>query len=322
MNETVPDVSVVMSVFNGERYLRAGVESVLTQQGVEFEFIIVDDGSTDSTPRLLAEIAARDPRVRIITQANAGLTRSLIRGCAAARGRYIARQDSDDLSLPDRFRRQVQMLDADPELAFVSCWSEVIGPHDEPLLTHLRPGTASEATDLLNHGRIGPPGHGSVMFRREAYERVGGYRAIFYYAQDGDLWLRLATVGRLNYVQRVLYQYRITAESISGRLHASKLPYARLIDQLHAARQRGEDEAAVLANANLSAAPVSAGSASSAGATMYFIGRCLFDRHDPRARNYLRACLREEPRNFRAWCLWPLTELVAPFWRVPPAPSP
>lgn len=310
---TRPAVSVVMGVYNGARYLRASIDSVLQQQGVDFEFVIVDDGSTDTTPAILASAAIQDSRVRVITQANAGLTQALIRGCGEARGRYIARQDGDDLSLPDRLALQSALLDADSELAFVSCWSEVIGPNDEPLIVHRRPGAAAAATELLVNGRSGPPGHGSVMFRCDAYERVGGYRRLFYYAQDGDLWLRLATVGRINYVQRVLYRYRISAESISGKLHSNKLPYARLIDDLHAARQRGEDESAILAGFTPPSRQ-SGGQASSADATEYFIARCLLNRRDPRARDYLRNCLRRNPLNLRAWCLLPIVEMAAPFW--------
>jgi glycosyltransferase involved in cell wall biosynthesis len=283
-----------MGVYNTGRYVRAAIDSVLNQQGVDFEFIIVDDGSTDCSPDILAEASARDARVRVITQANAGLTQALIRGCAAARGRYIARQDGDDLSLPDRLRAQAELLDSDPTLAFVSCWSEVIGPEDEPLITHRRPATASAATDLLIHGRSGPPGHGSVMFRRDAYERVGGYRAVFYYAQDSDLWLRLANIGRLNYVPRVLYRYRISAESMSGQLHSAKLPYAQLIEELRAARERGEDEAPILEHFDPPPRK-SDGVVSSADTTQYFIARCLMSRRDPRARGYLRSCLRSNP---------------------------
>jgi glycosyltransferase involved in cell wall biosynthesis len=302
-----------MGVYNSARYLHAAIDSVLAQQGIDFEFIIVDDGSTDASSAILAEASARDYRVRVIRQANAGLTQALIRGCAAARGRYIARQDGDDLSLPDRLRSQASLLDANPSLAFVSCWSEVIGPEDEPLITHRRPGMAQAATDLLVDERSGPPGHGSVMFRRDAYERVGGYRALFYYAQDSDLWLRLATVGQLNYVPRVLYRYRISAESMSGQLHTAKLPYARLIEELRAARQRGEDESPILGRFVPPARQLGE-AVSSADATQYFIARCLLNRRDPRARGYLRSCLRNNPLNFRAWCLFPLVEIAAVIW--------
>jgi len=309
----VPYVSVVMGVYNTARYLRAAIDSVLAQQGVDFEFIIVDDGSTDETPGILAEASAHDSRVRIITQTNAGLTQALIRGCAAARGRYIARQDGDDLSMPDRLRLQAGMLDADPSLVFVSCWSEVIGPGGEPLIKYQRPGTKAAAKGMLLRERCGPPGHGSVMFRRDAYESVGGYRALFYYAQDSDLWLRLANVGELNYVQRVLYHYRISAESISGRLHATKLPYARLIDELHLARQNGEDETDILQRF-VPPERQNKRSPSSADSTQYFIARCLIAKRDARARIYLRACLLANPLNLRAWCLLPIAEIAGPFW--------
>ena len=314
---SAPDVSVVIGVFNAERYLRASLDSVLVQQGVALEIIVVDDGSTDTTPSILREYAARDDRLHVITQSNAGLTRALIAGCDAARGRYIARQDADDLSMPGRLRAQQRMLDADDTLAFVSCWSEVMGPEDEPLLLYRRPAGADAATHQLMVDRIGPPGHGSVMMRRDAYMRVGGYREKFYYAQDSDLWLRLAQVGKLDYVQRVLYRYRLAADSISGRLHARKLPYARLIDELHAARQRGEDDAALLAAAELpgpgdghadEAKP-------SSGMTHYFIGRCLMARRDPRARHYLRASLLQDRANARAWLMYAYTSAAAPFWK-------
>ena len=95
-------VSVVMSVYNGAKYLRESVESVLSQEGVAFEFIIVNDGSTDDSGIILAEYAARDDRIRIIEQENTGLTRALIRGCDEAQGKYIARQDADDISMPNR----------------------------------------------------------------------------------------------------------------------------------------------------------------------------------------------------------------------------
>lgn len=314
---SAPDISVVIGVFNAERYLRASLDSVLAQQGVALEVIAVDDGSTDATAAILRDYATRDGRLRVITQPNAGLTRALIVGCEAARGRYIARQDADDLSMPGRLLAQKEMLDADDTLAFVSCWSEVMGPEDEPLLLYRRPAGADAATRQLTVDRIGPPGHGSVMMRRDAYMKVGGYREKFYYAQDSDLWLRLAQVGTLDYVQRVLYRYRLAADSISGRLHARKLPYARLIDELHAARQRGEDDAALLAAAVLPGPGAgNAGEAKpSSGMTHYFIGRCLMARRDPRARKYLRASMQQDRSNPRAWLMYVIAMVAAPFWK-------
>lgn len=318
MTETAgdPEISVVMSVYNDRRHLHAAIESVLTQAEVDLELIVVDDGSTDDSAAILEDLAKRDPRVRVVSQANAGLTRALMRGCSLARGEYIARQDADDESLPGRLLRQVQLLRADAGLAFVSCWSEVMGPEGEPLIVHRRPADPQAATHLLVHGRSGPPGHGSVMMRRSAYEAVGGYRAIFRYAQDSDLWLRLATVGRLAYVPEVLYRYRVSAESISGRLHTRKLPYARLIDALHAARMRGEDEAPLLAAFDPQASPAEHGPESdSAATTNYFIGRCLLSRRDPRAVPYLIGALRDRPTWPKAWLATGVALLGSPFWK-------
>ena len=105
-----PTVSVVMGVYNAERTLKAAVESILSQSFSDFELIVVNDGSTDKTQEILADFARRDARVRVVTQTNQGLTRSLILGCELASGRYIARQDADDVSMPDRFMQLVQLI--------------------------------------------------------------------------------------------------------------------------------------------------------------------------------------------------------------------
>src|SRR5438128_1485891 len=113
----LPVVSVVTSVYNGERYLLPSLESVLGQQGVDLELVVVNDGSTDRTGQILDDLASRDNRLRVLHQTNRGLTEALARGCSEARGRYIARHDADDLSLPGRLRRQQRLLDGDPGLS-------------------------------------------------------------------------------------------------------------------------------------------------------------------------------------------------------------
>ena len=97
-----PDISVVMSIYNGERYLSQTIESILSQENVDMEFIIIDDGSTDSSSELLNDWAKKDKRIRLFAQSNQGLTKALIKGCAVAEGKYIARQDCGDISLPTR----------------------------------------------------------------------------------------------------------------------------------------------------------------------------------------------------------------------------
>lgn len=296
-----PEISVVMSIYNDAKYLHYSIESILSQEGVDFEFIIVNDSAIDESAKIATRYAADDKRIHIINQENQGLTKALINGCREARGRFIARQDADDLSMPGRLALQAEMLQSNNRLVFVSCWADVIGPENELLFTYKRPANPEDATDLLLNGHKSPPGHGSVMFRRECYERVGGYRPQLYYAQDGDLWLRLGKIGQLGYVQKVLYQYRVSSLSISGARHQIKLPFARLVDELYAARQAGESEEPILANAPSVADIRNNKAVSSEADTQYFIGRALVARRDSRAVKYLKNCVCSNPLKLRAW---------------------
>jgi glycosyltransferase involved in cell wall biosynthesis len=296
-----PEISVVMSIYSDAKYLPYSIESILSQEGVDFEFIIVNDSAIDESAEIATRYAADDKRIRIINQTNQGLTKALINGCREARGRFIARQDADDLSMPGRLALQAEMLQSNNRLVFVSCWADVIGPENELLFTYKRPANPEDATDLLLNGRKSPPGHGSVMFRRECYERVGGYRHQLYYAQDGDLWLRFGEIGQLGYVQKVLYKYRISSLSVSGSQQKLKIPFARLVDDLYAARQAGESEEPILANAPSVADIRNNKVASSEADTQYFIGRALVARGDLRAMKYLKNCVCSNPLKLRAW---------------------
>src|SRR6266478_6464954 len=235
---SLPDISIVMSVYNGADRLRETMESVLSQEGVSLEFIVIDDGSTDGSDAILGNYARHDTRVRIMHQENQGLTRALIRGCEAARGKYIARQDAGDIALPNRLRLQKAVLDRHEDCVFASCWTSMIGPMDEYLFTSKGKGLASSPIRILSKKKEewvvteGPTHHGSVMFRREAYVKAGGYRAAFYYAQDWDLWYRLAALGTFAMADKCLYRGRITPGSISSSSRDRQAAYARLSQRL------------------------------------------------------------------------------------------
>lgn len=298
-------ISVVMGVYNGASTLAATLDSILGQTEGDFECIVVDDGSTDATPAILAEYAARDPRIRVIRQANAGLTRALIAGCAAARGVYIARHDAGDLSDPRRFALQKQALDADSSVVFVSSATQYAGPELEPLWITRPTGAAlqpAHVLDLTVPGALtdGPTHHGSVMFRRDAYERAGGYRAAFYYGQDFDLWLRLAEIGKFQGIDEVLYTARITPDSISGSARSRQEELGRLSRAALDARQRGESEEGILARA-ATITRVSGRPIASRGNGLYFIGEALRRNGDRRARRYLRLSIAAWPWSMRAW---------------------
>ena len=223
-------LSVVMSVFNGAETISVSMASILEQTERDFEVIVVDDGSTDDTPRMLADIARSDDRVRIITQPNAGLTRALVRGCAEATAPIIARHDSDDRSHPERFAKQLAVLEREPDVVLVSCSTSFRAPGGEQL--YIASGEGESVRELLLHADLahirGLSSHGSAMFRRSAYEAAGGYRAEFRFGQDLDLWVRLAKQGRIVFVPEVLYDARVDAGAISTRNRDQQIESARL----------------------------------------------------------------------------------------------
>lgn len=215
MSDATPVISVVMSVYNGQRYVAEAVESILAQTFIDFEFILIDDGSTDRSKALLESYANRDPRIRLISQANKGLTKTLNEGLGLARGEFIARMDADDVSLPDRFEKQVAFLRANADCVCVGSRVLRVDPYGSPL---------SESDHKLKHEEIDRQlieeglgwaiTHPAAMMRRDAAEKVGGYREQFRTSQDLDLWLRLAEVGRLANLPEVLLKYRYHPDSV------------------------------------------------------------------------------------------------------------
>ncbi|HET6426664.1 MAG TPA: glycosyltransferase family 2 protein [Planctomycetaceae bacterium] len=304
---SVPRVSVVMSVYNGSTFLRRSMDSILGQSWSDFELIIIDDGSVDDSPLILAEYQSRDLRVQVLTQSNTGLTRSLIRGCETARGEFIARHDADDWSAPERLARQVTLLDSNPAIGFVTCTSQYVGPRDELLESVSRTGEPAEVTRKLMEERQGPPAHGSVMFRRSVYEAVGGYRAEFYFGQDADLWMRMAERSLMGSVPVCLYHVRRHPDSVSGAMGELQSEFGKLGQQCRAARLGGQGEEVFLAQARqLSERIPKRANGTNAGrsAMAYLIGATLRQNNDARARDYFWQAIVSNPWNWRAWCRW------------------
>ena len=300
-------VSVVLSVHDAVAFLRPTMESVLSQEGVEFELVVVDDGSADGSGEVLEEYAARDLRVRLIRQPRLGLTEALIRGCAEARGPYIARQDAADLSQPGRFALQAAALDAEPSLAFVSCWTEYRGPGMEYLYTTRDSGTARVPVNVVAEadGRPtlsdGPTHHGSVMFRKHHYERVGGYRREFYLAQDWDLWFRLAEAGRYQALPETLYVALVLPASRSSSFRDVQHRLGRLARTAFELRRAGRSEAEILELAATLRPQGSAQGARRLAAANYFIGEALRRNGDRRCLGYLGRAVRLRPLHAPSW---------------------
>ncbi|MBI3866299.1 MAG: glycosyltransferase family 2 protein [Planctomycetia bacterium] len=317
----VPRISVVMSVYNGQRHLRRAVESILRQTSANFEFIIVNDGSTDDSRVILGELAAQDSRIRVIDQPNRGLTCALCSGCHEARGEFIARQDADDWSTPGRLAALVAHLDANPAVVMAGTWAVYVDDDNETVDRIQPPIDAKEATRRLLHERCGPPAHGAIMFRRSAYEDVGGYRTCFYYAQDFDLWLRLGRVGLLSYVPEEHYHVRVSPLGISGVRSDWQLQFADLGQLAHEARVRGESDEAFVAAAEqlrqdlLSAKLKLSHVRRQQSAAYYRMGTCMSRLGNPRACSHFWSSIRLNPLHWRSWCRLSLELIRRPFAR-------
>ena len=304
----VPEVSVVMSIYNGAAELDSSIESILNQDRVDLEVIAINDGSTDQTRELLESWARRDTRVRVFNQDNVGLTQSLVRGCKAALGKYIARQDVGDISLQGRLRRQKALLDTDENIAFVSCWAEVCGPDWEPLYVVKGTGVAARAMCVVPKSRSAgplldePTSHPTVMFRRDAYIRCGGYQPAFYFGQDRELWYRLAEVGLFAMIEQPLYRVKLTPGSISSEFRNQQNQLGKLAQEAFWARQRGASDQDQLREAsNIRPSRLRPRSQNASAAWLYFIGECLRKNRDPRARRYLLKSLTIDALAPRTW---------------------
>ena len=221
---TTPALSVLMTVYQGASYLPATLDSILNQTFLDFEFVVVDDGSNDGTGALLDEAAARDSRLSVQhNPTNQGITRSMNRLFPLARGRYIVRHDGDDISAPDRFAQQVAFLDVNPDVGLVSSRIGVIGPDGALLPTpKFVSGDDNESIQetLYDYNCLC---QGSVMFRRGCREVVGLYDEALELSEDYDFWLRMAETTQIVKLPAQLYLYRDHAGSVTHLKYGKQL---------------------------------------------------------------------------------------------------
>ena len=202
-----------MPVRNGQRWLSKAIDSALTQTFADFELLIIDDGSVDATPEILANYRARDPRVVILGQKQKGLVSALNLGLSHAQGALIARLDSDDVAFPERLQRQIEYLLKHPDVVLLGSWAQVIDEKGSP--KHKRLQTPTDRSSLVKLlSKKNPFIHSSVMFRTTVARELGGYRPAFEAAEDYDLWLRLSEIGDVAVLPEFLIQYRKHDQSI------------------------------------------------------------------------------------------------------------
>jgi glycosyltransferase involved in cell wall biosynthesis len=227
-----PKISVVMAVYNAAAFLSEAVESVLAQTCSDFEFLIVNDGSSDNSGKILAGFS--DPRIRILDQENCGLVASLNRGIEAATGQFIARMDADDRCAPDRFKLQIEYLEKHPEIALLGGAIATMDHEGNPLAPRVMfPQTHEQIWAAIGR-RPWVFCHPAVMYRKEAALAVGLYNRDFAHAEDTEFFARLMTKYKAANLPEVLLHYRLTRGAVSfakkdhGRVNAELV--ASMID--------------------------------------------------------------------------------------------
>ncbi len=200
-----PLVSVVMPVYNTGPYLAPAIGSILSQTFSDFEFIIIDDGSTDSSAAEIDSFASLDGRIRAYHQENQGVTEALNRGCRLALGKYIARMDADDVSFPQRLEREVGYLETHPEIGIVGSWVECINERGEAMGIRKFPVIPTViAWRLLFENCVA---HSTVLMRRSIIELLGLYHGEL--CEDYALWCRASHITRVANLPEVLGKYRL-----------------------------------------------------------------------------------------------------------------
>lgn len=212
--EVAPTITVLMACYNGARWLAEAIDSVLEQTCGDFEFIIVDDGSTDNSPEIIQRFAVQDSRIVVITKPNTGLSDSLNVGIRQARGEWIARLDADDVCEPSRLEKQLAKARENSDLAFIGSGLLIIDENGVALKAYRYPSRHALLVRNLTTLQKFPP-HSSAFYRTDAVRSIGGYRNQLRRAQDCDLWLRLSELGQLAAIDEPLVRIRKHSEQIS-----------------------------------------------------------------------------------------------------------
>ena len=207
-NKKVATVSVLISVYNDTTYLQQSLESLSAQTFSDFECVVVDDASNAETQLALADYAAKDKRFKIIrNEFNKGLGANLNIALAAATGTYVARMDSDDVCLPDRFKKQVAFLESHPDVTVVGTWASIIDEDNKAVGSRKYPTDHNKIVKIM---WANPMLHPTVMMRRDALKALGGYPPIRR-KQDYALWFRAVRAGwKFANIPEELLLYRVT----------------------------------------------------------------------------------------------------------------
>jgi len=213
----MPKVSVVMSVYNGEEYLKDSISSILSQDFTDFDFIIINDGSTDNSLEVIKSF--NDQRIKLISRENRGLIYSLNEAISCSDSEYIARMDADDISLPNRLSRQIEVL-KNLEIDLLGSWAIKINEKNEEIGTMSYPPASHKEIKIffIKHN---PFIHSSVMIRRSVLNSVGLYNQKYKHAEDYELWGRVLCKFKGSNIQENLIKYRINSFGVTKKHNLS-----------------------------------------------------------------------------------------------------
>jgi glycosyltransferase involved in cell wall biosynthesis len=216
MSSKTPLVSVVMPAYNAEKYISEAIESILNQTFKDFEFIIINDGSTDSTPNIIDKYARLDKRIIVLNnEKNLNIAESRNRGVEIAKGKYIATMDSDDRALPDRLKNQLEFLESNKDVAISIGNINIMDGKGVFQYTRKYPVTNKDIRSKVY--RFNPFPNPTIMCRREVYEKNGKYNNAYVPIDDFDFWLRAGTQFKFGNCGKIVLNYRVVEGSASHR---------------------------------------------------------------------------------------------------------
>jgi len=208
-----PKITVLMPVYNGEKYLKESIESILNQTFSDFEFLIVDDGSTDKSVQIIEEYQKKDLRIRLLdNQKEKGIVGALNTGLEQTRGKYIARMDCDDISLPERLSKQFEFMEKNREVGVCGSWIRLFGKTEG--MVKNPSGHNTIKCHLLFYNAVAHP---TAMMRAEFFKKFSLKYKNFSHAEDFELWARCSFLFKLYNIPEVLLNYRISEDNITSR---------------------------------------------------------------------------------------------------------
>jgi glycosyltransferase involved in cell wall biosynthesis len=291
----MPKVSVIMSVFNGEKFIQEAIASILRQTFSDFEFLIIDDGSTDATVEMIE--AFTDQRLKLLKRNHRGISASVNEGISAATGELIARMDADDISLPERLEREVEFLENNPDFVMVGSAGMLIDEAGLPLGMVDKPADLGTIQDNLNNGIL-PFFNGSSVFRKAAAEKCGLYDERLNGNEDWYLATKLVKLGKLTNLALVLYQYRFSRLAITNLSPSLLKKRKAIMQKIVKTGTISVEDARIMRELKQKLSP------RELTAQYYFnAGKALisYDWQPKRARPYLLNSLYSKPFDLRCW---------------------